>query len=280
MSKLLVPYDGSAGAQRALRFAAERHPDTEIVALYVVEVGAVAGGYPDTVTDYFENVMQNAQELVDEATAAYDHVTGEVTAGRPVSAILSTVDEEGFDAVVMGSRGEGGIPRALLGSVAEAVVRRSSVPTTVVKSEPVIHPDRILVPFDGSEPAEAALDHALAVFDCDITVLYVAYPSQTLAQRLFTRPEGTLTEWETERDDRTKAVHDSALTIAGRHDRTITTEYVEGEPTAEILDYIEDHDYEHIVIGNRGRSGIKRLLLGSVAEGVVRRSPTSVTVVR
>ena len=57
-------------------------------------------------------------------------------------------------------------------------------------------------------------------------------------------------------------------------------ETVDGKPAREIVSYAEKGDVDHIVMGSRGRSGLSRLLLGSVAETVVRRAPTPVTVVR
>ena len=55
--------------------------------------------------------------------------------GKPARTIVKYADEEGFDHIVIGSHGREGISRVLLGSVAETVVRRSSVPVTVARSE-------------------------------------------------------------------------------------------------------------------------------------------------
>jgi nucleotide-binding universal stress UspA family protein len=53
-----------------------------------------------------------------------------------------------------------------------------------------------------------------------------------------------------------------------------------GRPSRAIVEYAEEHDIDHIVMGSHGRSGVTRILLGSVAETVVRRSPVPVTIVR
>lgn len=61
-------------------------------------------------------------------------------------------------------------------------------------------------------------------------------------------------------------------------DLTAVTEF--GRPARTIVEYVEDHDVDHVVVGSHGRSGLSRTLLGSVAERVVRRSSVPVTVVR
>lgn len=67
---------------------------------------------------------------------------------------------------------------------------------------------------------------------------------------------------------------------AEKHGVTLTTETGSGRPERAIVAYAEDHLVDEIVIGSHGRTGGSRILLGSVAEQVVRRSPIPVTVVR
>ncbi|MEF8791452.1 MAG: universal stress protein, partial [Haloarculaceae archaeon] len=66
----------------------------------------------------------------------------------------------------------------------------------------------------------------------------------------------------------------------GEYDHEIHTEVHVGEDTSTRLDYVGEHDVDHVYIGSHGRHGVARVLLGSVAETVVRRAPVPVTVVR
>lgn len=137
---VLIPYDGSEQADEAVAYAAAEHADDEIILLYVldfVEAGydappdAVVPGYWD---EWYEEAAENGQELLAETAAAFDgEVKTDVVVGRPVAAILEYTDEHDVDAIVMGSHGRDGLSRVLLGSVAEAVVRRSPVPVTIVR---------------------------------------------------------------------------------------------------------------------------------------------------
>lgn len=136
----------------------------------------------------------------------------------------------------------------------------------------------VLVAFDGSEQAEAALDHALAEFpEDDLTVLTVIDPAE--AGYATTEPVPSATgEWYEASLEEADLILEEARERAG--DRAIETDTVVGRPGHVIVEYAEEHDVDHIVTGSHGRKGVARLLLGSVAETVVRRSPVPVTVVR
>jgi nucleotide-binding universal stress UspA family protein len=62
--------------------------------------------------------------------------------------------------------------------------------------------------------------------------------------------------------------------------REVETAIEVGSPARTILAYVDDHDVDHVVMGSHGRSGVSRLVFGSVAEQVMRQSPVAVTVVR
>ena len=131
----------------------------------------------------------------------------------------------------------------------------------------------ILVPVDGSDGAWQALEHSLEHHEGDsITVLYVIHPL-----------EG---DYVTEDGRQVKRSEQIAREARERYERvapSITAfefESSEGRPAHTILSYVDKHDIDQIVMGSKGRSGLTRLLLGSVAETVVRRSDVPVNVVR
>ena len=132
---------------------------------------------------------------------------------------------------------------------------------------------RILVPHDGSAEAESALEEALDLFsDEEIHVLHVLQVTRLPKDET----ESAFGLAASEADD----ILDGAEEIAADHGQQIVTEALEGNAAKTILSYAEDNDVDHIVMGSTGRSGIRRILLGSVAEAVIRRAPCSVTVVR
>ncbi|AXG06871.1 universal stress protein [Haloplanus rubicundus] len=139
---------------------------------------------------------------------------------------------------------------------------------------------RLLVPVDGSDPADAALEFALEEYpDADITVLSVIDPTDVGYGSIEAAPS-TFEHLQESAEERTQKVLDEAESRAADHDMTVTAETVIGMPSRAIVEWAENNDIDGIVIGSHGRQGVTRVLLGSVAESVVRRSPVPVTVVR
>jgi nucleotide-binding universal stress UspA family protein len=135
----------------------------------------------------------------------------------------------------------------------------------------------ILVPIDGSPPSEAALEHAFEQFSTEsITALYVMDPVDGATAW----GPGSADDWLAAAEERAETVLAGAKDAAADAGVDVTTESTVGRPARAIVDYADEQDIDHIVIGSHGRDGISRVLLGSVAETVVRRSPVPVTVIR
>lgn len=133
----------------------------------------------------------------------------------------------------------------------------------------------LLVPVDGSEASWKALEYAFDHHTADrITVLYVVDPVKGDYQLDETASDSVKQSDAVTREARER-IHD-----AGLEETEVEVVTTEGKPKHEIIDYAEREGIDQIVMGSRGRSGVKRILLGSVAETVVRRSDTPVNIVR
>ncbi|WP_049928413.1 universal stress protein [Halopiger goleimassiliensis] len=128
--ELLVPMDDSATARAALEHALSAFPDADVTVVHVVDdLEAGYGGTP-TADDAAEiDIFEDASAIAAEVDRT---VETELLGGTAADAILEYAHAEGVDGIVMGSEGRSGVSRMLLGSVAEAVTRRSSVPVTIV----------------------------------------------------------------------------------------------------------------------------------------------------
>lgn len=136
----------------------------------------------------------------------------------------------------------------------------------------------VLVPFDDSEPARTALEHAIEQFpDADLTVLVVTDPSEfaPVPEGIGEQPAAEAAEEVV--SDRVESVRSVVPDGGGGR---IRTAFRGGAPANEIVDFVEEAGVNHVVIGSEGRSGVSRVLLGSVAETVARHSPVPVTVVQ
>jgi len=138
--------------------------------------------------------------------------------------------------------------------------------------------EHILLPTDGSEEMSAVIDHAVslaAVHGADIHALYA----------LDTAAFGTL-PMETSADAMASLLTEEgeaaldAVEAAATDEVSVSREVVDGSPSQRIVQYARDQPIDVIVMGTHGRGGLDRLLLGSVAERVVRTSPAPVLTVR
>jgi nucleotide-binding universal stress UspA family protein len=137
---------------------------------------------------------------------------------------------------------------------------------------------RILVPIDDSDHAYAALEHALTTYpDAAVIALHVIDPTMTMYRGEMSYDYERLMDLERENADE---IFEAAAEIADEHDASLTTETRIGKAARSIVVFAEENEVDQIVLGSRGKSGVSRVLLGSVAEQVMRRAPVPVTVVR
>ncbi|WP_458187176.1 universal stress protein [Haladaptatus sp. NG-WS-4] len=139
--------------------------------------------------------------------------------------------------------------------------------------------DRILVPTDGSSEMKCVVEHAAELAEAHEAELHAIYVvnSATFASLPME------TSWEGINDmlqDEGESALEDVRRIADRYDVSLTTHLVEGPPNREIVRYAEQGGFDLVVMGTHGRGGIDRLLLGSVAERVVRASTVPVLTVR
>jgi len=135
--------------------------------------------------------------------------------------------------------------------------------------------DRILLPTDGSDAADAALEAAVAVasaHDATLDVLYVADTNQPSLSRI----EGQVRDiLESEGDE----IVESAAERARSAGVDVETAVVQGGPSRTIREYVDDRGIDLVVMGTRGERNVERILLGSVTERVVRSATVPVLVV-
>lgn len=138
--------------------------------------------------------------------------------------------------------------------------------------------DSVLVPIDGSEHSYQALEYVIEQFpDAKLTCLYVVDVNKFSGD----------TPWYSDPDDvqekqeaKANAIFEEATDRIGKPSKEINTVTEYGDIPREIVKYIEQNEIDLTVMGSKGQTGISRILLGSIAESVVRHSPTSVLVAR
>lgn len=136
----------------------------------------------------------------------------------------------------------------------------------------------VLVAYDGSRQAEAAVEYALEEHsDDEVVLLRVVEMAGGATDAGFELLRDRLRERRSELRSTTADELDALLDAT---DTDVSLETVIGDPATEIVAYADEHDIDHVVVGSSGRGGVSRVLLGSVAETVARRSAVPVTIIR
>lgn len=280
---ILLPVDGSEHAEIVQRHAAElaQWADAAVELLYVADttrdsVTVLGDDVIDALVRYGEDVVSEARETFNSLGVDFDTA---VVQGRPANAIVEYAAEGGHDLVVMPTHGRTGVERFFLGSVTESVVRDADVPVLTARSRDERYDfpyERLLVPTDGSASASAAVDHALDLadeLDAAVDVLSVVNEASL---GLDTRSTVILDEIEAQADE---AVGDVVATAESRGIEA-AGHVTYGSPAQTICERVDEVDAHAIVMGTTGRSGLDRVLLGSVAERTVRNADVPVLTVR
>ena len=284
--RVLFPTDFSEGAALAFPRAAAlaaRH-DAELHILNVKEGADTEESLPvspEVLRGWLGDASEGAPAGAPDLSALSVFQT-QVDADSPPERIVAYADAEDIDLVVMSTHGRRGVQRMLLGSVTEEVTRKVSCPVLTVRTDgaeaPALPVRRILMPVDFSDASETAVRHATELaktYDAQLDLLHVVeqvvYPSAYGVDPDYLPPQEVIARVET-------TLGDMAREDVG-HENVKTSATVGYAPLT-ILDYIDENDVDLVVIATHGRTGLDRMLLGSVAERVIRRSSAPVFVVK
>ncbi|WP_433688625.1 universal stress protein [Micromonospora carbonacea] len=280
--EILVGYDGSADATVALNWALgeAEHSGRPVRLAYVFEWVTVAGWvgpgvapgvWPD------ETARRQVEELVGkaaaDAAAARPTVTvrGEVFDGPPALVLEERSAEAGL--LVLGSRGHGGFGGLLAGSTAVSVTAHAHCPVVVVRDgdTPAGRTGRVVVGVDGSETSLLALGFAVERAAQRGVPLHVVRAWEPSADRGLAADDAAAAE---------RAALDGPL--AGWRetfpDVAVTVDVVAGRPAGALVE--ASRDAQLVVVGSRGRGGLRGMLLGSVGQQLLHHAHCPVAVVR
>jgi nucleotide-binding universal stress UspA family protein len=142
--------------------------------------------------------------------------------------------------------------------------------------------DHVLVPLDDSPLSDHALEYALENHDDgEITVLHVLdFVEAGYGASMESTLPSYWEEWYETATAEAEELFTDAQATADEYGVDLRTETFVGQPARTIVEFAEDEGVDHLVMGSHGRTGLSRIIVGSVAEKVVRRAPCPVTVVR
>jgi nucleotide-binding universal stress UspA family protein len=291
-TKILLATDGSREAELAAKSALGlgKHTGSELHVIHVLalplDTQDPSSFEPEVRRQLEKRTRERLEELVGRIEAQGREVgASHLGVGRPDAEIIDQAEQIGAGLIVMGSRGVGPIRRALTGSVSDSVVRHAHCPVMVVRGEAVVFPNKILLATDGSEEADLASSTAAELASGTGSELHVVYvePASYVYE---------MAEWEASRADmrdeleraakemadsrleeQLQKIEEAGTQIAGTHARV-------GFPNAQIVGLAGRLGAGLIVIGSRGHGPLKRALMGSVSDSVVRHASCPILVVR
>jgi len=298
-TRILVPLDGSKTAEKALPFARflARQLKLPVELLEVIDIAEIGRRIPPDKAQFagaaLENVERSRAKYLKEIAGTFPEVTVScaVEKGTVGEVIVDKAAAEKNTLINMATHGHSGIKRWLLGSVAEKVLRGTTNPLLLIrateeaKTEGEASLRSVIVPLDGSELAECALP-TIAELAQSLQLEVVLFRAYTIPySALAVDPEGFYLVSDEElisamRDEVVAYLNKKAETIKKLGVERIAAVAEYGIASDEIISLAGKTPDNVIAMCSHGRSGVKRWVLGSVTETVVRHSGNPVLVTR
>lgn len=296
-TRMLIPLDGSKTAENVLPYGRilARTFQIPVELMEVLDIAGMASHVAAEKARRLDTVVtegeRSSEQYLKKIASSFSGVNVGCTVerGRPEDVIVEKAAADKTTLIAMATHGRSGMSRWLLGSIAEKVLRAATNPLLLVRAseealtegEAVLR--SIIVPLDGSELAESVLPTAVK-FARLFNVGMVLFRTYELPASAYYGRENHLPNYE-ELKNRVKEQAQDYLdkrieAIKAEGVQRVSSVLIEGSGPNEIIDYARKTPNALITMCTHGRSGVKRWVLGSVTEKVVRHSGDPVLVMR
>lgn len=289
MSMILCAVDFSETSTEALRYAiaTARRADAEVhvVHAWQLPIAALADGAAVIALDTTDRVRAELEDQLRALVAAHGApdvvIHAHLVMGEPAALVVGEAARRGCDTIVIGTHGRSGLPHMILGSVAERVVRTAPGRVIVVPRRDPSQPPfaerplrEIVCAVDFTRRSEEALRQAIPIAEAAHARVHVVHVWDPSA---YFRVDDVQVRAEAHR-----AAQEVAAVVHRHSGRRVELVPVVRIGTAylQIVELAREVGADLVVVGTEGKTGVTRLLLGSVAERVVRSSPVPVLTVR
>ncbi|MEF9425723.1 MAG: universal stress protein [Candidatus Mariimomonas ferrooxydans] len=278
--KILVPFDGSVSSKNALMQAIKLSQTEKswikvlaVVPSYEGELELVGVGNIRSVLD------GTGKKLLMEATATAKAqgitILTNLEQGEAFERIVDVADSENCDLIIMGRKGVHNLKKMLMGSVTSRVISYANNDVLIVLGDASIGWNHILIATDGSQYSEPAIEHAInfassyggnltAVSVVDLTDEFYAQAPEIVDKMI----------------EKSKKVLEKVREKAEASHIKMETVVKEGESYQKIVEVAEEKGADVIFMGSHGRTGLKKLLMGSVTGKVIGYATCPVMVVK
>jgi nucleotide-binding universal stress UspA family protein len=279
--RILVAVDGSDASKNAFRQACRiaREDKSWITVITTIplyqdqfEVLSIKEEVSKKLREEGEKILSEIRKVADEEDAFIKPLLEE---GSPFNTIVDVAEEGNFDLIVMGRHGMSRLEKALVGSVTARVIGHSQRDVLIVPKDAVIGWKNILLATDGSRYSKTAIEKAMD--------LAMSYGGQLKTVSVVDVTEEFLTEAPGAVEDlirKAKGFVNDVRIMAEAQGIKTETFVREGEAYKVITDFAKEEKATVIVMGSHGRTGLRRLLMGSVTEKVIGYASCPVLVAR
>ena len=296
-TRMLIPVDGSKTAEHVLPYARTlaRTLEIPVELMEVMNIAEVGKHIPIERASHLDTrlaeVESRSEQYLHQLAATFPGTAIKCTVerGRPEEVIIEKAAADKTTLIAMATHGRSGMSRWLLGSIAEKVLRGATNPLLLVRANETAATEgeaalrSIIVPLDGSELAECALPTAVK-FARILNLEMILFRAYELPASAYYGREDYLPDYEEltvrVRDDASVYLDKKIESIKAEGVGNVSSVLVEGAGADEIIQYARKSPDALITMCTHGWSGVKRWVLGSVTEKVVRHSGDPVLVVR
>lgn len=292
---VLVPLDGSAFAECALVAAMgmAQKLDAEMELISVFDDASILAG-TDVTAQKFKEWLQDYLDDLAQRVTDQSEVKARCTIidGAPADRLVEYAQRKQVDLIAMSTHGRGPLSRAWMGSVADRVVRHVDVPVMLIRATDEAAPDfkrpyefkRILVALDGSPRAEKSLELATRIAKASggmLTLLQAVEPPLPFSSPYLPHAvEDAQAALDQGRAASARYLEEQKARLEQQGIRVETETLLGAHPAPGILHYADEHPVDLIALATHGRGGLPRLVLGSVADKVLRGANVPILVVR
>jgi nucleotide-binding universal stress UspA family protein len=276
--RVLLTTDGSKESHDALRAACRLlTPQERQVEVLYVAPEAARRGLEERVSRDTKRILHEAKRILTEEGCS---ASAFCRAGSPARVILH--EAKNYDVTVLGAKGRSDRSEGGLGPVASRLVEHANGCVLIGRVPPQDRQPRILVPVDGSDGSEQALDMLSSFFNlesADVTLLHVI-ESLWLPEDENGEPQEGADQVKLELRREAETLLTQARSRVLPYHSGVSTLVREGVPANEILSAADQGDYDLVVVGATEASDLKHQVLGSVSSKIAWNAPCSVLLVR
>jgi nucleotide-binding universal stress UspA family protein len=277
---ILIAIDGSDSSTNALhqtiKFAKEKNCKVTVLTVLPPYERGLELGIVKNIKVVFrslgEKILAGALAVAQEGGIQVETVLGE---GNTHEAIIDTAQSKDCDLIIVGRRGLTHLDRAFMGSITARVIGYSPIDVLVIPHDSTVKWGNILLAVDGSKYSEFAVDKAISmVRSCGgkINILSVV----DVSDELFAQAPNLVKEMVSSAHEMVESVKGKVMSAGIEAEAFVR----EGETHEKILHMAKELNADLICMGSHGRTGLKRLLMGSVTEKVIGSASLPVLVVK